>query len=753
MSRTGVEVTEPVREEAAGRPRKVGLVVVHGVGETEPGYCIASVFATLQRTSNGYTIDGYAISDRQEEKFGALYDSASPQKNAESKEALSKSGPGEPYYYPVFLRGGRHQSGLTLSGVELYWADTTTLHPGRLNTLLGLFRVIFESQHIVHAMLDRGRDRAAWLARVILLFAAWLLRGPIAALTIATSAFCAVLMFEPDWLKSLYGPERAQFVLTHFVLLVGSVWALHRIVRHQDFSWYDAAVWLASFCIGLIALDQFGWLFPVLDKACEVYRDGVLFVPAFDANQLDCRHSAAIPGSYVNGPYRGIILLWRLWGLLLVMSSVVFAVVWLRTRKVADRSVVTALSTSIGILVLQFLLWVTVVVSVLYPMLNRAEANRSVTQQTGLLLSGVERAVGPGTPQKQDFDRYVGDLVRDQKLTEIIGLTDINPEWIVRFKFIYVSGTLTLLALIAAIIGLMTVRRKRATEGLDGYAGEPPADRLEKNARSMPRLLFNQGLIGLLIISFLVVFALVLFQVNLEEYELFKTMRSVLLTVTAIAASIVSLTIGPRITNVVHIARDLIDHHYRPGLESAPSFLKRRMRKDELLPRRDRIRARLIKVLEEHIKPGGFDDVIFVAHSQGSVIAYDYIRDHGPGYPELGGARPSLLTFGSPIGTIYQTYFCEYQKDAPVSDGMRNGLKAWVNLYRVDDYIGGRIEPPDGVSIQNIAMKSSKHRHTEYWIEDKLGLALDRLVNPPEVPPHFDIPETAGQPRAMPALW
>ena len=89
----------------------------------------------------------------------------------------------------------------------------------------------------------------------------------------------------------------------------------------------------------------------------------------------------------------------------------------------------------------------------------------------------------------------------------------------------------------------------------------------------------------------------------------------------------------------------------------------------------------------------GYDKVIFVAHSQGTVICADVLRfihqENGtkPG-PEL-----YLLTFGSPLKQLYaQRFPCQYQW---VTHGKANGpdpealgLKLWSNLYCSGDYIG-----------------------------------------------------------------
>ncbi len=160
-------------------------------------------------------------------------------------------------------------------------------------------------------------------------------------------------------------------------------------------------------------------------------------------------------------------------------------------------------------------------------------------------------------------------------------------------------------------------------------------------------------------------------------------------------------------------------------------------------------------MLESFVKTQGYDGVIFLAHSQGSVLVYDYLRDNGPTYSELGDAAPALLTFGSPLGTIYQKYFHEYAASQPVPHGFAARLKCWINLYRVDDYIGGRVIAPSGLRVDNHVMGPGGH--TGYWTEPDVAEALDAILTgkvadatkPPPLPPLLASPSASYAVRAM----
>lgn len=720
------------------RPRRVGLVVVHGVGETEPGYCLDAVVGNLQSRRDADGTPQYEFTDYSDyERLPEIID------------GKVQGG------FPVFRREGLSADGTRVSAVELHWADTTVLQAGRLNTLLAFFGVIFESQHLVHAMLERGRDVTAKIASHLLLVAAWLLRGPIAGLTIAVSAFCMAMLFVPD--GAFFGAStKTKFILVQSVVLGGAILAFwHFVYSRQQLAWYDLIFWSVAFTLSLIVLDLAGVLIPLLNLVPSLKTDSLVPLSQYFGTQMPvstvsdayCGEGSSLEGCYVGGPYKIIIWLWRVWGILLLVCVWVLIAAALRASRKADRAVVSAIATSIGILVMQFLLWTTVVVSVLYPMLNRAEGNAAMNK----LLAGVDK---PALAQALK-DKLAGKDPIYETVNDLFALTDVHPDWIFRFKFIYVAATMTLMLVAAGAWVLMSVRRVRARSGLEGLSGEALNLRLLHNYRRMPKLLFNSRLVALLIWSYLMVMFLVFVQPIIEFHPTFAKFREIFLPSAAIIALLVPMVFGPWITNVVHIARDLIDHHYQPRLETAAVLLPDYFKPPEGRPRRQRIHSRLVALLDRHVRDGDYDDIIFLAHSQGSVVVYDYLRAAKDGYAELGGATPSFITCGSPLGTIYQSYFYEYGRGDPVRASSELDLKCWINLFRVEDYIGGPIAEPRGVAFKNQILPPGEHRHMFYWGEVPLGDALDALIRGVPMPSLQPVPEGAAKrmPRKMPPLW
>ncbi len=120
-------------------------------------------------------------------------------------------------------------------------------------------------------------------------------------------------------------------------------------------------------------------------------------------------------------------------------------------------------------------------------------------------------------------------------------------------------------------------------------------------------------------------------------------------------------------------------------------------------------RARLldrITSLLTHLETSGYERIVVVAHSQGTVVAADALRLRGrhnaqkakaEGPPAKPAPRVSLITMGSPLQNLYASafpylYSWVQDTDADVDDGSVNakraGVAQWINLYKSGDYIG-----------------------------------------------------------------
>jgi hypothetical protein len=102
----------------------------------------------------------------------------------------------------------------------------------------------------------------------------------------------------------------------------------------------------------------------------------------------------------------------------------------------------------------------------------------------------------------------------------------------------------------------------------------------------------------------------------------------------------------------------------------------------------------VVTELRKHLETGNVE--VLAAHSQGSVIAA--VATHqaslsGKGVPS------GLLTYGSPIRLLYTKLFPDTGIDELVNDLPPKLRRGWVNLWRVDDPIGGE---PLGGSVESL---------------------------------------------------
>jgi len=131
---------------------------------------------------------------------------------------------------------------------------------------------------------------------------------------------------------------------------------------------------------------------------------------------------------------------------------------------------------------------------------------------------------------------------------------------------------------------------------------------------------------------------------------------------------------------------------------------------------RQRIQDRLRRLVDRLLETEKPDQLVFVAHSQGTVVAHDVIRRWGETWMRKSAGRVppksmALVTMGSPLTHIHGHYF---PSSFPLLEKGDGKLAAWTNIFRVDDFVGTHVDqsakwpserpvPPGG--------------HTYYWID------------------------------------
>jgi hypothetical protein len=145
---------------------------------------------------------------------------------------------------------------------------------------------------------------------------------------------------------------------------------------------------------------------------------------------------------------------------------------------------------------------------------------------------------------------------------------------------------------------------------------------------------------------------------------------------------------------------------------------------------------------------------VVVAHSQGSVIAAAALRQTAARPPDGDGV--SLVTFGSPLRTLYGWAFPAYFSDEVLRElvppGGEASVRTWHNVYYLTDFVGGAVltdpgangvdcERPDPVTCWYIYGQPSPAagRHSGYWSDPAVWALVDASTCPggasPSPPP------------------
>lgn len=158
--------------------------------------------------------------------------------------------------------------------------------------------------------------------------------------------------------------------------------------------------------------------------------------------------------------------------------------------------------------------------------------------------------------------------------------------------------------------------------------------------------------------------------------------------------------------------------------------------------RRERIQDRLKVLVNQLIADEQPDVLSIVAHSQGTVIAIDVVDEEGANWlaamPE--GGRIQLVTMGSPYTHLHNHYFpssfpshrsrpslSKRHENASPSEENPGVLSRWVNIFRIDDFVGTHI---DAASTQSDAVDGRDmwpqefpvrpNGHTMYWVDEEV---------------------------------
>ena len=145
---------------------------------------------------------------------------------------------------------------------------------------------------------------------------------------------------------------------------------------------------------------------------------------------------------------------------------------------------------------------------------------------------------------------------------------------------------------------------------------------------------------------------------------------------------------------------------------------------------RERIQARLNSLVEQFVEDEDPDTIVFVTHSQGTVIAIDSIDNFGKQWIKRKGNVKNraikLITMGSPYTHIYNYYFAASFEAISDRKSLNTTSKQalileWKNVFRLDDYVGTFIDSSNTIIKEHCVGSGG---HTYYWTDS----AVTRII-------------------------
>ncbi len=150
---------------------------------------------------------------------------------------------------------------------------------------------------------------------------------------------------------------------------------------------------------------------------------------------------------------------------------------------------------------------------------------------------------------------------------------------------------------------------------------------------------------------------------------------------------------------------------------------------------------RAVPELQEFLRAAARrDGMVVAAHSQGTVLVYAAVRPYVAGGSAVGSPLPpfSMVTFGSPLQTLYAAIFPHYFSAVDFDATRADIPGGWVNCFRFTDHVGRAVFVPDGVAVADMAggadvaiadargADGKVNGHNDYWLEPVVRDAVGR---------------------------
>ncbi len=190
--------------------------------------------------------------------------------------------------------------------------------------------------------------------------------------------------------------------------------------------------------------------------------------------------------------------------------------------------------------------------------------------------------------------------------------------------------------------------------------------------------------------------------------------------------------------SALDIVLDVVSHFYfrrssdvSDGMKFEDEFEESEMSFDSgrlYFSRRALIHSRMMQILTHFRRECGMQrpNLTIVSHSQGTMIAIEVLNNSKLCWLRESFGAIRLVTMGSPFSHVYQHYFSNHYPslDQPFWSTLRQNIDCWLNIFRVDDFVGTSVDFPATLqnsrdfACQNLPVKRCGHNN--YWSDKQV---------------------------------
>lgn len=550
--------------------------------------------------------------------------------------------PGHTKTFPAHIRK-LPIDGQQIEMAEVFWGDLSKVKQGMMGLLYGMFQILFGLRYVAYIAADQP-GRAALILKKLGLMSSRILQGPVLALTcFLVLITAAAIGTDMIWVGSYRDLDWTRFlmigssVLTATIAMAGSRITRSRVIERF---WFWIAV-VTGFVMLMVAIKTL-WI--------DVHYP-----------EVNCSH-CALPG-----------LIWYCRVLVVLLGSLWFV----------ESLVMIAMAGC----------WIA---AIFHPRVYRPAIHLA------FLLPALTLGIwGQTLPMVWVFARQ--SVERIGRIPEFVAtFNEAVPLLGVQFLMLVATALVTIAVLMKYFY--WKVRHHAAGRPTNSFKEKPSPRIIVNSAQQVTLAVCTMTGVSLVFLictmnALGIAYQSGLFGQTLMEMNKYAVVFMVPLSGLAFLAL-------PYLRPGFDIVLDAVNHFYfratniDDALDDDDEFDIQETTFESgsmFFSRRDTIHCRLKKILvyyrdRLHHRP----ELVIVSHSQGTMIAVESLNDPEMAWLASTFSKTTLVTMGSPLTHLYQHYFGHHYPslNAPFWDEFRQQVDAWVNVYRIDDFVGQEIDFP-----------------------------------------------------------